>query len=323
MTRILESVTEVFTPEFLLKLGSATGLDVGLVSRGLAATAPVVTGAMAARAATPGGLDALMKLVPADGAGLGNLQALVSGREAGTLLSELFGPGLGAVGRALDQKLGFRASTLLPVIGPVIVALLGKARKEHSLDGGGIANLLAAEQQAFSASGGDAARMTGEVLASGAEAGRVRSAYRADDWRTIRVAPMAAAQVVMLSDPSGPIGTLKEASTVARAMSEGRPDSPAASLLAVAWDEPLALEELRALGGREATKDSLLGVVRSAVALVSANNPGEAQGYRRFLTLVATRVAEASKEGGFLGIGGVRVSAEEQAALEELNVAMA
>jgi hypothetical protein len=33
-------------------------------------------------------------------------------------------------------------------------------------------------------------------------------------------------------------------------------------------------------------------------------------------------VAEASKEGGFLGIGGTRVSAQEQQALDEIRAAV-
>jgi hypothetical protein len=34
---------------------------------------------------------------------------------------------------------------------------------------------------------------------------------------------------------------------------------------------------------------------------------------------VATKVSQASKEGGFLGIGGTLVSADEQAALQQLS----
>jgi len=33
-------------------------------------------------------------------------------------------------------------------------------------------------------------------------------------------------------------------------------------------------------------------------------------------------VAEASKEGGFLGIGGTRVSAQEQQAIDEIRAAV-
>ena len=324
MASFPDSLTGAFTPELLSRIASATDIEPGLIGRGLTSAGPVFTGAMAARAATPDGLQTLMRLIPADGgAGLGNVASLLTGSGGSALLNGVFGAGLGAVGRTLDQKLGFRASALLPVIGPTIMALLSKVRGERSLDDAGVASYLASEQRAFAASGGETAKVVEAALVSGAEADALRAAYTDHDWRTVRLAPMAAAQVVMLSDPSGPVGALKEATTVARVMAEGRPETPAASLLAVAWDEPLTMDDLRTLGGREATKESLLAAVRSAVALVSVKSPAEVAEYRRFLTTVAKQVAEASKEGGFLGIGGTRVSAEEHAALEELNVAMA
>jgi hypothetical protein len=47
--------------------------------------------------------------------------------------------------------------------------------------------------------------------------------------------------------------------------------------------------------------------------------PAEAAGYGKFLVDVATAVAEASKEGGFLGLGGMRVSAEEKRAIDQIK----
>jgi hypothetical protein len=44
--------------------------------------------------------------------------------------------------------------------------------------------------------------------------------------------------------------------------------------------------------------------------------------YGRLLVDVATRVAEASKEGGILGFGGTRVSEEEQRAIDEIRAAV-
>ena len=41
-----------------------------------------------------------------------------------------------------------------------------------------------------------------------------------------------------------------------------------------------------------------------------------------WLLKIASRVAEAAKEGGFLGIGGVPVSAAERAALDEITAAL-
>ena len=46
--------------------------------------------------------------------------------------------------------------------------------------------------------------------------------------------------------------------------------------------------------------------------------PEEAQGIRQWLYQVAVNVATATKEGGFLSIGAVRVSDAEKAALVEL-----
>jgi len=46
--------------------------------------------------------------------------------------------------------------------------------------------------------------------------------------------------------------------------------------------------------------------------------PAEVGRYKAWLASVAVRVAHASKEGGFLGMGGTPVSAEEQAAVDQL-----
>ena len=64
---------------------------------------------------------------------------------------------------------------------------------------------------------------------------------------------------------------------------------------------------------------SALDVIRDAVAAVSANSPRDASEYGRLLLNVASQVAEASKEGGFLGIGGTRVNEEEQKAIDQIR----
>jgi hypothetical protein len=55
---------------------------------------------------------------------------------------------------------------------------------------------------------------------------------------------------------------------------------------------------------------------RDAAAIKAPYLPEQWNG--RLLVDAATRVAEASKEGGFLGIGGTRVSAQEQEAIDEI-----
>ena len=69
----------------------------------------------------------------------------------------------------------------------------------------------------------------------------------------------------------------------------------------------------------EEIKDLALKTCQEVVALLARKAPApEAEGFKRWLLTAAQQAAEASKEGGFLGIGGVRVSAAEQAVLAEL-----
>jgi hypothetical protein len=320
MATLLESLAQSFSPDLLGKIASSTGLDTNLVSRGLGMVGPLLTGALATKSTTPAGLEGLMNLIPSDGGA--SLESLVGGGgSAGSLLSGIFGNGAGAVGKTLDQKLGFNASSLLSVAGPALLGLVSRMRSESNLDSAGVAKLLQGEQKAFVAGGGENVRVVESVLAAGAEATAVRAKFSDDEWLKVRLAPMAAAQVVMMSSPSGPIGTIKEATAVVRAIGEAKKEAAPTSILGLAYDQDLSLDDLKSLGGRHATKDNLLVVIKEAVATVAARNPPDAVGYRRFLTAVATGVAEASKEGGFLGIGGTLVSTEEKAALEEVAAA--
>ena len=67
---------------------------------------------------------------------------------------------------------------------------------------------------------------------------------------------------------------------------------------------------------------ALIGECQQAVGIIQNKSPEEAESYAQFLMDVAKITAEASKEGGFLGIGAVRVSQQEEAALERLSNAL-
>lgn len=73
---------------------------------------------------------------------------------------------------------------------------------------------------------------------------------------------------------------------------------------------------------RDEIKQRAVDALRSAAAVVDQKAPSDAAAYKAWLLLIAKNVAEASKEGGFLGFGGVAVSAAEKATLEEIAVAL-
>jgi hypothetical protein len=60
--------------------------------------------------------------------------------------------------------------------------------------------------------------------------------------------------------------------------------------------------------------------MRDAAALVESKGGPEAAGeYKLYLYHLAEKTAEAAKEGGFLGIGGVQVSDKEKAVLAQIK----
>jgi hypothetical protein len=72
----------------------------------------------------------------------------------------------------------------------------------------------------------------------------------------------------------------------------------------------------------QSLKNAVLERVKSAVTLVAAKaSPAEAEAYKQMLLGVAQQAADASKEGGFLGFGGVRVSDKEKAFIAEVKAA--
>jgi hypothetical protein len=69
----------------------------------------------------------------------------------------------------------------------------------------------------------------------------------------------------------------------------------------------------------------LAGVIHScrtaAVILATRVELADSRAYSGWLTSIAVSVCEASKSGGFMGLGGVQISPAEQAFLADLNAA--
>ena len=150
--------------------------------------------------------------------------------------------------------------------------------------------------------------------------------YSAEDWKAIMGAPVAAGLYITLSDPSGPLGITKEAMAVGKTITDSAAAGAPEIVQAIA-------ESVKQAGRRPELPDvprsdpaqmklALLGMVQNAVAVVAAKSQTESDVFRGWLLTVASKVAHAAKEGGFLGIGGTEVSAEEQEGLDELARAL-
>jgi hypothetical protein len=146
--------------------------------------------------------------------------------------------------------------------------------------------------------------------------------YSATEWKAIASAPVAAGMFITLSDASGPIGIAKEAMAVGKAITDAaQPASPeiVKAIAASVKDSGRPETPDMPMGSRAQSKQALTNTIRSAVDAVERHSPGEVQAYKMWLESIAKKVAEAAKEGGFLGMGGTLVSVDEEKALKELE----
>jgi len=152
-----------------------------------------------------------------------------------------------------------------------------------------------------------------------------RSDYTPEEWKTISAAPLLAGLLVSVSDMSGPIGIAKEAMAVVKGIAESAASTSNELIKAMAEEikargERPAMPDLPA--DREGVRTAFIESCRRAAAVVARKSPAEADEYQRWLVSLARKAAEASKEGGFLGIGGTVVSEAESSAVNRLAAAL-
>ena len=159
-----------------------------------------------------------------------------------------------------------------------------------------------------------------------------KESYTSDEWSLLRSTPTFVSAGVAIADPGGIIGALKEAAAGAGAFAEyGAKHADSEFFAALAGDRSFpAMPDPQSLLGQgdaaaQATnfQQAVLQRAKDALAVIAHNGTSqEVAGYRDLLESVAESAANASTEGGFLGFGGVRVSAKEQSFLGALAAAL-
>ena len=147
--------------------------------------------------------------------------------------------------------------------------------------------------------------------------------YSSEEWKAISGAPAAAGLFITLADANGPVGIAKEALAVRNAIVDAARDDAPEIIKALAETAKSGGGERPELpevpkGDTAKVRVALIRTIKTAVDAVERKSPGEVDAYRTWLASVAKKVAQAAKEGGFLGIGGTLVSGDEQEALDQL-----
>ena len=157
----------------------------------------------------------------------------------------------------------------------------------------------------------------------------VKDNFTPEEWDKVLSGPATAAAAILAASPSGLTGIIAEGITTVKAMKELAEASSAPLLQAIATslgpeDEKRQREERQRDGQRfksfEEAKNAMLERLRSAFWLVQTKaTPEDLTAYQQYVVGVAERVAQAAKEGGFLGIGGEQVSQAEKDTLKEIR----
>jgi len=146
-----------------------------------------------------------------------------------------------------------------------------------------------------------------------------KAEFNAEEWQQVAEGPALAGLIVIAAQRGG---TIRESVHMARAYTEARKLHGDTDLLGEVVAAPPAIDTKR-FQTHEALRNTGLARIRDGVALLEAKaTPEELEEYRRFTLTVAQAAAEADKSGGFLGIGGERVSEAENAALDQIAEAL-
>jgi hypothetical protein len=158
-----------------------------------------------------------------------------------------------------------------------------------------------------------------------------KSNFTPDEWKLLQQSVLAAGIAVTAAEPSGLWGLLKESFASGTDLAKAKTDPGTNALIKAVVADFTTADGSAAHDGLKTTfkgskpaeiKDKCIEILRQAAAIVDAKAPGDAGALKGWLQQISQHVAEASKEGGFLGVGGVAVSDAEKATLTEISSAL-
>jgi len=354
MAGILDSMSSMLTPDVVGKLGKGLGIDPAQITKGLALAGPLVAGALAKKTSTPDGARGFADLLGnaeaaagesaaagagdqlaglLGGAGNGNLGGMLdgvmglvgaSGGTGADMMQGVLGEGVNAIGGTLSSKLGFDVKPMLTMAVPMVIGLVNKAKKSGNLDATGVADMLQSEAKTYTDNPANKANLDliNEAMVAGDQATALRGKFSEADWRKVRLAPIAATYLVAKASPSRGSGAMKELAAAAGVVGDAAKAGLPTSLIATAFGGGLTSAEWDVLEKDTPSDDTILRSLTAAKAAVATQSPGDAAAFSSMIAGVADAVANAAKEGGFLGIGGKQISDAEAAALSAIKLAL-
>lgn len=158
-----------------------------------------------------------------------------------------------------------------------------------------------------------------------------KQSFTPEEWTKVLQSPMLVGIAVSTADPSGLWGTLKEAAASSSAIATAKLDAGSNELIKAVIAAIETSEGRSALqkacncfAGAEPAQcvERSLANLQEVSAILDVKAPSDAVAFKTWLRGISQKVAEASTEGAFLGIGGVQVSDAEKATLADIAKAL-
>ncbi len=163
MSTLLDSIKSYVTPELLGQAASALGESESGVSKAIGGLAPTILAGILNKKDDANAMGNIFSLLSdkRNDSFLGDLGGLIGGGNlaqgdpkdiAGGLMGSLFGGKVPAILSALSSFSGIKSSStssLLGMVGPLVMGVLGKKIKSEGLNVGGLLNLLGGEKSSI------------------------------------------------------------------------------------------------------------------------------------------------------------------------------
>ena len=148
--------------------------------------------------------------------------------------------------------------------------------------------------------------------------------FTAEEWQSLLQAPGAVGIYIMTADRSFVIGSIKEAMAISAGILKKEKESNSGLLASLLTEfknkETASLARINFdRKDTEAIQETTIDILKQAAAVLELKATDEESAeIRQWLYDLSVKAANAAKEGGFLGFGGVRVSDAEKAALRKI-----
>ena len=159
-----------------------------------------------------------------------------------------------------------------------------------------------------------------------------KSTFSSEEWKILLESVMAPGLAITAAEPSGLWGLLQESFASGKILAKTKMDTGSNGLIKAVVDDfatsegrTVARDGLQeSLSGKKAeeVKTACIEILRRVDGVLTSKAPGDALAFKNWLRVISQSVAEASTEGGFLGIGGVAISNHEKATLAEISNAL-